>query len=138
MSALWAHIHFFCAAYMCGIIWFVQRVHYPMLHLSNGEESEAGHKEYTQRMGTVVMPVMLAELALQTLWVIREPGLLSFIGGALLFTIWLSTFALQVPCHQKLQQTFEPAIQQRLVHTNWIRTLGWTTRVLLVGWAFQL
>lgn len=134
MSTLSACAHFFCAAYMCGIIWFVQIVHYPMLHHADGPDAKAGHREYTRRMGWVVMPVMLAELALQILWVVREPGLPSFTGAALLFTVWLSTFALQVPCHQKLQNAFDRDIQKTLVRTNWIRTFGWTARAILLGW----
>lgn len=125
--------HFFCAAYMTGIIWFVQLVHYPMLHHTDGENARAGHREYTRRMGFTVMPVMLAELALQTGWLYLAPGTASFTGTALLSVIWLSTFLLQVPCHRKLEQHFDLSVQRRLVRSNWIRTLCWTARAGLIG-----
>jgi hypothetical protein len=127
--------HFFCAAYMTGIIWFVQLVHYPMLHLSDGADASAGHAEYTRRMGFVVMPVMLAELALQLLWIQRSPTPIAWTAASLLLLIWLSTFMLQVPCHTRLQKHFDPTLQQKLVHTNWIRTIAWTARALLLGLA---
>lgn len=125
--------HFFCAAYMTGIIWFVQLVHYPMLHLSDGPDASAGHAEYTRRMGFVVMPVMLAELALQLLWTLRNPSPIAWTAAGLLLLIWLSTFLLQVPCHTELQKHFDPKLQKRLVHTNWIRTAAWTARALILG-----
>jgi len=128
--------HFFCAAYMTGIIWFVQLVHYPMLHLAVGENPQAGHREYTRRMGFVVMPVMLAEVALQGIWLAGTPSTLSWAGAGLLFIVWASTFFLQVPCHQKLEKTFDISVQKKLVQTNWIRTVAWTSRAILVGWWF--
>jgi len=126
--------HFFCAAYMTGIIWFVQRVQYPMLHLTDGPHAQEGHQEYTRRMGFVVMPVMLAELYLQVHWLFSDPGLPAYAGAALLATVWLSTFYLQVPCHHRLQQHFEPSVQKTLVRSNWIRTFSWSARALLTGW----
>lgn len=136
MSPLLNAVHFFCAAYMTGIIWFVQRVHYPMLHLSNGPNAAGGHAEYTRRMGVVVMPVMLAELGLQLHWTLRQPSSASWTGAGLLLTVWLSTFLLQVPCHTRLQEHFDPAVQRKLVLSNWIRTLAWSARALLLGAQF--
>jgi hypothetical protein len=133
MSLFFQSSHFFCAAYMTGIIWFVQCVHYPMLHLSNGEDSKAGHLEYTRRMGFVVFPVMVCELVLQGRWLAMEAVPEAWLGTGLLFVIWASTFFVQVPCHHKLQTRFDPAVQRKLVHTNWVRTLAWTARALLIG-----
>lgn len=132
MSQILHHLHFFCAAYMTGIIWFVQRVHYPMLRHSNGPEAAAGHREYTRRMGYVVMPVMLAELALQGWWTVADPGLPSRAGAALLALVWISTFALQVPRHRRLSAAFDPRVHRGLVATNWIRTAAWTARAGLL------
>lgn len=126
--------HFFCAAYMTGIIWFVQCVHYPMLHHSDGPDAMAGHQEYTRRMGFVVMPVMLCELALQILWLTKAPSPAAWTAAGLLCAAWLSTFFLQVPCHRKLEQHFDKTVQQQLVRSNWIRTLCWTARAGLLGW----
>lgn len=133
MSSMLQTAHLLAAAYMTGVIWFVQLVQYPMFHLTDGADAAAGHREYTRRMGIVVMPVMLAELALQGVWTWTSPGLRSGIGAALLATIWLSTFFLQVPCHQRLSRGHDPATQTRLVRTNWIRTLAWTARALWIS-----
>ncbi len=126
-------LHRFCALYMTGIIWFVQLVQYPMLHLTCTKENAEGHQEYTRRMGLAVGPVMLAELALQLEWVVRSPDAFSLACGLLLFIIWASTIFLQVPCHRDLETAFDPETQQELVRSNWIRTLAWTARALLLN-----
>jgi hypothetical protein len=129
-----AILHLLTSAYMTGVIWFVQLVHYPMLHHADGPERAAGHREYTRRMGWVVAPVMLAELALQIWDLTTHPGPRGVVTGILLAVIWLSTFLLQVPLHEKLTQDFDPLLQRRLVHSNWIRTIGWTLRSLLLAY----
>lgn len=132
MSTLFHCVHLFCAAYMTGVIWFVQLVHYPMLHLSHGSDQEGGHRQYTRRMSFVVMPVMLTECVLQGIWTARGTGPAAWTGAGLLFLIWVSTFCVQVPCHHKLQIRFDPSVQRKLVMSNWIRTLAWTARTLLI------
>ncbi len=124
-----------CSAYMTGIIWFVQLVQYPMFHLTDGaNNSGAGHKEYTARMGIVVMPVMLAELGLQVWHFTVSTDAWVYMNAVLLAGIWLSTFFLQVPCHQSLTQGYDSQVHQRLVHSNWIRTVAWTSRTALLVW----
>jgi hypothetical protein len=125
--------HRFCAIYMTGIIWFVQLVQYPMLHLSSGQDPAKGHQEYTRRMGLAVGPVMLAELGLQISWIAMSPGPRSITGGILLFIIWASTIVLQVPCHRDLEQQYDAETHRELVRSNWIRTLAWTARALLLS-----
>ncbi len=119
---------------MVGVIWFVQLVHYPMLHHSDGADREQGHLEYTQRMSWVVIPPMFTELGLQLGWLLQDASPQSWTGALLLLLIWLSTFFLQVPLHQKLAQVFDAELQRRLVRGNWIRTLAWSLRLLLLGW----
>jgi len=130
-------LHLVCSAYMTGIIWFVQRVQYPMFHLTDGQASSgAGHQEYTTRMGFVVMPVMLAELGLQLWLLLTGQQELALLTTGLLAVIWLSTFLLQVPCHTALNQGYDKAAHQKLVRTNWIRTLAWTARTAILIWVF--
>ncbi len=51
----------------------------------------------------------------------------------LLLIIWISTFMLQVPAHQSLSTTWNAATHKRLVLTNWIRTVGWSVRSVLLS-----
>ena len=50
----------------------------------------------------------------------------------LMIVIWVATIALSVPCHEKLSLGFDASAHRRLVLTNWIRTIAWTLRGLLI------
>jgi hypothetical protein len=130
--------HVAATVYMTGLIWFVQIVHYPLF----ARVGDAGFSTYEQRHTVlttwVVGPPMLVEgiTALILFWL--QPGGVSgtqlWLGVALLTVIWISTAVVQVPCHEVLSQGFDKAAHQRLVWTNWIRTVAWSSRALLVLW----
>lgn len=132
------YFHVAATVFMCGVIWFVQLVHYPLF----AQVGEAGFVQYeaahTMRTSWVVMPPMLIELGTAAaLLVWRPPGLGSAevaLGLGLVLLIWASTFFLQVPAHGALGRGFDPAVASRLVSTNWIRTVLWTLRAGLVIW----
>lgn len=132
MNPLLLSLLFFCTAYMTGVIWFVQLIKYPMLGPVTDPDFATHHQEYTRRMGWVVGPVMILEMALQVVWMVQAPGLAAYSGGSLLSLIWISTFALQVPLHERLAREYQPRWHRQLVHTNWIRTLAWTLRSALL------
>jgi hypothetical protein len=46
--------------------------------------------------------------------------------------IWLSTFALQVPAHEKLILKKDDQQIQKLVKTNWIRTILWSLKLVIL------
>ena len=54
------------------------------------------------------------------------------ISLCLLAVVWISTFAVQVPLHRRLAEGYDAARHRRLVLSNWIRTLAWTARAVLV------
>jgi len=133
------------ACFMTGLIWFVQIVHYPLMAAvgaANWNEYELKHQKLTT---LVVAPAMLLEaLAAAALVVAAQmhpsEGILAtprgvwmaWAGAGLLVVVWLSTFALQVPEHERLSRgPFDAAAHRRLVGTNWIRTAAWTARGLL-------
>lgn len=124
--------------YMTGLIWFVQVVHYPLF----GGVGREGFSVYEQRHSLlttwVVAPAMLVELATALVLLWNRPPQLPLpalvVGAGLVAVIWLSTYLLQVPCHNRLTAGFDETIHQRLVVSNWIRTFAWTARsALLVG-----
>ena len=68
-------------------------------------------------------------------------GVASVIGLFLLGCIWLSTFAVQVPIHNRLAEGVNIDLIAKLVRTNWIRTAAWTLRGFTAGyliWAYHL
>jgi hypothetical protein len=60
-----------------------------------------------------------------------DPLYLAALGCLIL--IWASTFLLQVPLHGILEQQPDTRSMERLVTTNWTRTILWTLRLVLLG-----
>jgi hypothetical protein len=123
---------------MTGIIWFVQIVHYPLFARVGGPSFAGYEAEHATRTGWVVGPLMCIELATAVLFLITRfrPGSVStssaWAGIALVALIWMSTAFIQVPLHNRLSAGADAAVIARLVGTNWIRTIAWTLRSLLV------
>jgi hypothetical protein len=124
--------------FMTGLIWFVQIVHYP-LFARVGEDGYAAYQDAHAWLTTwVVGPPMLVEAATATWLAVTlgsgPQGWAWWLAAGLLAVVWLSTATLQVPAHGDLARGFDPAAHRRLVGTNWLRTVGWSARALLVSW----
>lgn len=122
--------------FMVGLIWFVQIVHYPLMRYVGSTEF-VNYEQLHSRLTTwVVGPAMLIEVAtLAWLLYFHPPELSrSWLGASalLLAIIWISTQAIQVPCHAELCQRWDGAMHARLVTSNWIRTIAWSARGSLV------
>lgn len=124
-------------AFMAGVIWYVQLVHYPLMAGWPHDDFAAWEERHRQRTGMVVIPAMLLEsiTAAILLWR-RPPGVpmwLVWLAFALLLGIHASTFLVQVPLHERLSTGWDAAAHQRLVASNWARTVLWTVRAGLVA-----
>lgn len=120
---------------MTGLIWFVQVVHYPLFGRVAGDKFPEYERAHQRLTTAIVAPLMLAELICAT-WLAldRPPGVsawLGWLGLAMLAGIWLSTFAVQVPLHRRLERRHDPVTVRSLVRTNWVRTVLWTTRGII-------
>lgn len=140
MSSLFPRLlllaHLASTVFMTGVIWFVQVVHYPLFARVGGSEFPAYELQHTDSTTWVVGPPMLVEglTALLLFW-FRPAGASTWLlslGLALVVVIWISTAFLQVPCHELLSEHFDADVQQRLVATNWVRTVAWSLRSLMV------
>lgn len=122
--------------FMTGLIWYVQLVHYPLMDRVERGCFSAFHREHSRRTGWVVIGPMVVEAATACLLVI--PGLatvprpLAVFGLLLVLVIWASTFGVQVPLHRRLARGYDEGGHRRLVAGNWIRTVAWTARSVLV------
>ena len=51
---------------------------------------------------------------------------------------WTVTFLYSVPCHTLLQQHgYDAETTQRLIQTNWFRTIAWTAVLLFALLAYR-
>ena len=127
-------LHAAATCYMCGVIWFVQLVHYPLFSTVGRSEFVSYQLQHVRRTGWVVGPAMLLEAS--AAGSVCFPYSRSITGsalerpGAARGAVWLSTFAWQVPCHNALLKEFDPERHAWLVRSNWLRTILWTMRAL--------
>ena len=122
--------------YLVGLNWLVQWVHYPLFAGVGEKEFAAYERAHVARITPVVAPAMLIEAKTALVLALFPPAaiapLLSWLGLAAVVAIWLSTFLLQVPQHEELRSGFDARSHDRLVRTNWIRTILWSLRGALV------
>ena len=129
-------IHLLATFFMFGLIWFIQIVHYPLFAAVGKQTFVSYEKAHMSRTSRVVIPAMLTELGtgLFLLWQRPEffPALSAWLGIILLAVIWLSTAALQIPQHNMLAQNFNSQGHANLVASNWLRTIAWSGRTILL------
>lgn len=127
---------------LVGLIWTVQLVHYPLLAFVGREGFVAYAARHSRVITPLVGPLMLLELGSAVWLALRPPPGVPWAvwgaGLALTLVIWASTAFVQVPLHRAFASGFSADTVSRLVRTNWIRTLAWSARGLLVGWAALL
>ncbi len=137
-SVLLLLINAVATLYMTGLIWMVQIVHYPLFAEVGLEQFPQYARKHQFLTSIAVGPPMLTEAlsAALLVWYI-PPGIsltMVIIGIVLVVSIWISTAVIQVPCHEKLAEGFTTSIHQKLVLSNWFRTVAWTARGAFVIW----
>jgi uncharacterized membrane protein len=132
MSMLPIYLHLSATAFMAGLIWFVQIVHYPLFAHVGATAFVEYETLHTRLTSFVVGPAMAIEGVSALLiagWYRDDVGLgLVLAGLALLAVIHASTVTLQVPSHRRLSEAHDRDEVAHLVRTNWIRTAGWSAR----------
>jgi len=117
---------------MVGLIWFVQRVHYPLLaKFEVGQQREVGNDHQRRTSQVVALPMLIEGVTTLVLLVDRPEQVtlvLPWLGAFLLAISLGSTIFLSVPLHQKMVDQPSAEIGVKLVATNWPRTMSWTIR----------
>ena len=135
--ALWLLIVNLAAGwFMAGLIWTIQLVHYALFDLADPARWNAFHVRHVNGITPIVGPIMLIELV-TSWWLIwqRPVGLATWVvwTSAILATaMWLSTALLQIPLHNQLRAGYTEAAYLGLLRTNWLRTVGWSLRALVI------
>ena len=112
---------------MCVVLWLVQLVIYPSFLRIEPSELPAWHKAYTFRVSFVILPLMLGQLMLAILGLWGDPSILEWVAFAFVLVCWILTFFVSVPLHRKIEQNdTTKEIRQKLITTNWPRTILWS------------
>ena len=120
---------------LIGIMWFSQVVHYP-LYKKIKEGFVEYERSHIRRAALLIGPIMVIEAITAFFLVGAAPGgTLATLAGVnliLLILIWLSTFLFQITLHQKLSIRFSPRVLRNLMTSNWVRTLLWTLKGVIM------
>lgn len=120
----------FCSFALFGLIWCVQLVHYPFFlraDQTNFIDHIGFHKH---RISVLVIPLMTIELATSGILAFeaQQFPVWNMFGFIVVILIWLITFFIQVPLHNRLSDGYDEPTIRRLVKTNWIRTILWSVK----------
>lgn len=117
------------AAFLCGLIWTIQLVHYPLFAAVGRDAWPAYEDEHRRRITPLVLPVMAANVVLAVLLVAQEHSAARVLNLALAGSLFVATGAVFGRMHVRLTEAWDDALHRRLVRLNWLRTAGWTAQV---------
>ena len=126
--------HLIFTSIMTGVIWVIQIVHYPSFHFIEKELYTAFQKFHMNKISIIVIPIMLAELITGMMLFLDKSSKSPFliISFVILVLIWLITGVFFSKAHNELMMGYQELVVNQLVVMNWIRTLLWTLRLLLL------
>lgn len=108
------------------LIVMVQHIIYPSFHSVRESSFTDWHKSYTGKIAVVVMPLMLVQIGLSAYSLFYSFSLLAVVHSALVISLWLHTFLIAVPIHDKLDHSKDGFQISKLIRVNWYRTVVWT------------
>ena len=115
------------------LIWLVQLIIYPGLARIPSNDFVNYHAWYVTKITMVVLPLMICEIIITiALLFLQENLFYPIVTCGLVILVWSSTFTLQVPIHKSLQAGKDKSKIRRLVVTNWIRTISWSLKAIIV------
>jgi hypothetical protein len=122
-------------AFLCGLIWFIQVVHYPLFREIPESEFLYYHSKHMKKTAFLTIFSMIVEAFTVGVLVFlfqrgTKPYLITMMGLIALGLIWLSTFGLQLPRHLKIKTDHKIENINFLIRSNWIRTILWTIRLI--------
>ncbi len=124
--------------YFVGLIWTIQLVQYPLFAAVGQESFLAYHAQHSQRIVFALgLPFLLGfASALLLFWFhpISAPLWSIVLNLLLACSVWVLTALISVPLHRSLGDGYSAIIIQRLIATNWLRTIVWTAQGLLLLW----
>lgn len=121
------------AAYMTGVIWVIQIVHYPLFARVGAAHWPAYEAAHRRRITVVVGPPMLAQPVVALALLFGRPGMLTSANLALTAGLLLVTLAGFGPLHEALTKGWSPTLHRRLVGLNVGRTVAWTAQTAVAA-----
>ena len=120
-------------AFLVGLIWTIQILHYPAFALIKEENFLKFHSSHSTSITYIVGPMMILELITACGLIYKSSNEILFqVNLLLLILIWACTGLLSVPIHNRLSKSPSLTEIKKLVLTNWPRTLLWSLRLIIL------
>jgi hypothetical protein len=117
------------------LIWLVQVIIYPSFRYTAIDQFDYWHTRYMGLITYFVAPLMLLQIGLTGYQGYYNFDWLFVVSVLCIGLVWLSTAVLSIPCHTSLQKSgFDLPMIEKLIATNWYRTILWTIVILLDFW----
>ena len=130
-DAVLLQAHALSTAVLAGLVWVIQLVVYPGFRTVGPTPAwPAHHRAHTDALARLVaLPWAVQGLTLAVL-LLRRPGPLLLLAGALAATAVAVTLLSSLPLHARLSGSYDDAVAARLIRTNWLRTTAWSAGAL--------
>lgn len=122
--------------FLLGLSCFVLWVHYPGYLLISAHDFPAYEARHTRATVALTLPTMLLEigLALWGFFSLSIDWLYQAIAFLPLLGVWYTTFALAIPCHNRLiQEGKQENVIRKLITVHAWRTACWALRLAAVA-----
>ena len=125
-------IQLVCNSYLVSLVLMTQFITYPTFLNIDKDKFSDYHRKYVNNISFIVAPVMLIELLTLSLIAYFSSEFLIIKSLFLLLVIWLTTFFIMIPSHNRISKSFNIKEIKSLINYNWIRTILWSFKLLVI------
>jgi hypothetical protein len=119
------------SAILLGLILTIHFVHYKSFKFIDIERFVEFHRFHTKNISFLVLPLMTSEAVLSITICYFYFSILSLANLLLVALIWITTFLLQVPSHNKLSTGKSMPEIKKLISGNIYRVCLWFLKVIV-------
>ncbi|MFL2630797.1 MAG: hypothetical protein ACJ0OP_03445 [Thermodesulfobacteriota bacterium] len=119
------------SAILLGLILTIHFVHYKSFKFIDIERFIEFHRFHTKNISFLVLPLMTSEAVLSITICYFYFSILSLVNLLLVALIWITTFLLQVPSHNKLSTGKSMPEIKKLISGNIYRVCLWFLKVIV-------
>lgn len=114
------------------LILLVQIIIYPSFHSISNEFFSSWHYNYMKSISMIIGPLMLIQVFIIITQCLTQSNLINYASLISLLIVWIATITFSIPCHNELQSIgYNNIVVNRLISTNWIRTIFWMITLFL-------
>ena len=99
-------IQIVCNSYLVSLVLMTQFITYPTFLNIDKDKFSDYHRKYVNNISFIVAPVMLIELSTLSLIAYFSSEFLIIKSLFLLLVIWLTTFFIMIPSHNRISKSF--------------------------------